>query len=971
MNPVLLKIFATALAFSQVTANPDAIKTQFDPAQDQAEVVSLLRAGCAHMRKAFGVEDINLDDLISTAMEDPKSVGGEIKAFRGLDFGDLVTAYREFCKNETVANSPVNIPEVIGFYNKAAADLPDHTRLKHMKLPGVSEVLDRTGKPFTEVYEPDHRRVWVPIADIPEVVQRAFVSAEDKRFFQHHGIDERGLIRAFIDNLAQPGRPQGGSTITQQVAKNLLVGDDVTYERKIREMIVAARLERTFTKSEILELYLNSIYLGRSSWGIEMAARSYFGKPARDLTLTEGAMLAGLTKGPSYFSPDRYPDRAHERLAYVLNRMREDAVIDAAQMQQALAATLQTVAFERVRRDSGFYFVDYLGREAKSQAGIESLTSGAYTVRSTIDPQLQRAVEASLQEGLARYELNSGRIRFQAPEANLGDTIRRAQAALKGAPPAQPLWQLALANARLPLYDVHWTPAIVLEPSGKRSETLQVGLVDGRTLPLTTYASSIRRKLKPYDVVLVRVEEARGKYGARAELRVRPQVQGAAIVLENKTGRILAMAGGFSYPLSQLNRVTQAQRQPGSAIKPLTYLAALQAGLQPNTLVQDEPITLPPIEASRYSRDSDYWSPKNYEGSGSGIVTLRRGLENSKNLVTAHLLDGGIEAEPADSLDRVCTLAKEAQIYTDCVRYYPFVLGAQPVRPIDLAGFYAAVANEGARPAPYAVESVEQNGLVIYRHDPKPPVRLASADRVSFYQLKTMLQGVLERGTARAAKDLAPYVGGKTGTSEDENDTWFAGFTNDVTVVVWVGYDNAEGRRTLGAGNTGARVSLPIFESIIRAAWQQGLPKVALAPPSPEARAHLAMLPIDVHSGELLPPGTRRAFTEYFRRDDRGAVADSQYSLISREEAGIGREPEESATVGSYPNDGSNYPGQVQPQWGYAQPQPQPYYGQRQYVPQQRGLFGFFAPGWQRDDAARAQPRRVDPDYFWQQRNQY
>jgi penicillin-binding protein 1A len=301
METLLVKIFATALALSQVTTTPDAVKTEFDRGKDQAQVAQLLQAGCTHMRKAFDIEDINLDDLISTAMDDPQAIG-ESKAFRGINFADLVTAYRQFCKKEKVTTPAVDLGDVIAFYNKAVADLPDHTKLKGLKLPGASVVLDRKGERFAEVFEENQRRVWVVLADIPEHVRNAFVAAEDKRFFQHKGIDERGLIRAFIGNLASSGRPQGGSTITQQIVKNLLVGEDLTYERKIREMIVASRVERTLTKPEILELYLNSVYLGRGSWGIELAARSYFGKSAKDLTVEEGALLAALTKGPNYFN---------------------------------------------------------------------------------------------------------------------------------------------------------------------------------------------------------------------------------------------------------------------------------------------------------------------------------------------------------------------------------------------------------------------------------------------------------------------------------------------------------------------------------------------------------------------------------------------------------------------------------------------------------------------------------------------
>src|SRR5215212_6849164 len=821
MNLVLVKLFATALTLSQVTTRPDAIRTDFDPVRDKPAVAQLLRDGCAHMKKAFDIEDINLDDLITTAMDDPQALTSNAKVLQGIEFKDLHAAYREFCKNEKVEGSAVDLGEVITYYVKAVADLPDHGKLKGMKLPGATLVLDGKGERFAEIYEPDHRRRWVPLGDVPAVIEKAFVAAEDKRFFQHKGVDERGVIRAFVGNFASPGRPQGGSTITQQVAKNLLVGDDVTYDRKMREMIVAARIERTLSKSEILELYLNSIYLGRASWGIEMAAQSYFGKPAKSLTLQEGALLAGLPKGPNYYSPDRWPERTQERLAYVLNRMKEDGVISADEMKRAMGDKPRLAALDRPRRDTGLHFVDYLNREAKTFAGIEGLTAGSYTVRSTVLPTLQRATETALQEGLARYELNTGRFQFQGAEANLAEAVRRIEAAPKGqgSAPAAPAWRQALESARLPLYDVHWPAAVVLNAGGKDGG-LRVGLADGRVAPLATWNAAIRRGLKPYDVVRVRVTESKGKAGPRADLRVRPVVQGAAVVLENRTGRILAMTGGFSYPLSQLNRVTQAHRQPGSTLKPVTYLAALNKGLQPNTLVLDAPVTLPPIGSGANARAKDYWTPKNYDGGASGIVTLRRALENSKNLVTARLLDGAIAKRPEDSLKRVCELATEAQLYAECEPYYPFVLGAQPVRVLDLAAFYAAIANEGARPSPYALEAVEQGDKTLYRHAPKAPVRLGSADGVSFYQIKTMLQGVLERGTAQQIKRLAPYAAGKTGTTENENDAWFAGFTNDVTVVVWVGHDNADGkRRTLGRGQTGAKVAAPIFASIVEAAW--------------------------------------------------------------------------------------------------------------------------------------------------------
>ena len=958
METILVKIFATALALSQVTTQPQAVKTHFDLVQDRVEVVQILRHGCAHMRQAFDIESINLDDLISTALNDPKAVGADIKAFHGINFADLNTAYHQFCKNESVANPVVDLGQVIEFFNNAAADLPDQTRLKGRKLPSMSVVLDGKGGNFADIFEPRNRRIWIPLATIPDVVQKAFVAAEDRRFFQHHGVDERGIIRAFIGNLADPGRPQGGSTITQQVVKNLLVGDDVTYERKIREMIVALRVENTLSKSEILELYLNSSYLGRGSWGVEMASRSYFGKSAKNLSLAEGAMIAGLLKGPGFFNPDRHPERAKERLAYVLGRMQEDGVISAEDKDRALAAAPKLVGFEQKRRDSGLHFIDFLGREAKSD-GVASLTAEPYTVHSTINATLQREAEAALQEGLARYETSSGRTQFRGPEANIGDAIQKLllskQDGATGTPGALPAWQQALQELRLPLSDVHWELAVILDRGGKRGNgMIRIGLRDGRVLPLSNVTAQVGRTVGLYDVVYVHVIEPKpaakpkgaprtaeaflpnaaavpAPAGGQAQLRVRPTVQGAALVLENKTGRILAMAGSFSYALSQLNRTSQTQRQPGSAMKPLTYLTALQSGLQPNTLVRDDPITLPPIgavggggrsilarEHGGTARAEDFWSPRNADNSSGGILTLRRGLENSVNVVTAHLLDGGISVQPEKSLDNVCATAVAAKIYRNCIRYYPFVLGAQPVRMIDLTAFYAAVANEGALPQPHTIDSIETDGHTVYQYPNAPLPFIGAADRTAFFQLKTMLQGVVARGTARAIGALSSYVAGKTGTTEDAVDGWFIGFTNDVTIAVWVGYDNGDRkRRSLGGGVTGARVALPIFEPILQAVWAQGIaPKAPLNGPSPEAKRHLVDLPIDYMSGTRINGGGGQAFVEHFRVEIDGKVNETQYQLVSREDPHASRNPEPETDPGWGRWGGRNAGPEAEQGWG-------------------------------------------------------
>ncbi len=1055
MDAILVKILATFLTLSLVTTRPDAIRTQFDPVRDQAEVTRIMRDGCAHMRKAFDVESLDIDDLIKTAMDDPDALSSDVKVLHGLKFDTLLSVYRKFCKNED--DAAMDLGDMIRFYNAAVADLPDPNRLKGARITEAGGILDTKGDRYADLTE-SNRRVWTPLRDIPVHVQKAFIAAEDRRFYEHKGIDERGLIRAMVSNLARPGRPQGGSTITQQVVKNLLVGDDVTYERKMREMIVATRLERTLSKGEILELYLNSIYLGRGAWGIELAAHNYFGKPASALTLQEGAMLAGLPKGPTYYGPDRHPDRAKERLAYVVGRMQEDGVPDAAAIDSAKVGLPQMVAYTQPPpRDSGYYFLDHVTREARSAAGIGTLAAAGITVRTTVHPDLQRVAEAALQEGLAQYEIRTGRTEWRGAETNLADAVRRIEASMpavvteaaaaasdpkpatrtsargtdagakqtrsnagklapgpgaagQGLPnvkpgtgssggvegplplsPAvapvakpKPAWQQALDATRLPLYDVHWSPAIVLS-NGSDRNGVRVGLLDGRVLPLSSATLAGRRGLNPYDVVFVKISDQKGKQ-ARVELRVRPTVQGAAVILDNKTGGILAMTGGFSYPASQLNRVTQTARQPGSSLKPFTYLAALSHGLQPNTLVRDQAVTLPPVGGvSSRTRDKDYWSPKNDDGGGGGITTLRRGLENSKNLVTANLLDGGIESEPSRSLARVCELTLEAKIYSECVPFYPFVLGAQPARLIDMAAFYAAIASEGRYAMPYSVLSVEQNGKVLYSHAPELKW-LDEGDRPSFFQLRTILQGVVARGTARAIGRLSPYVGGKTGTSDDENDAWFIGFTNDITIGVWVGYDNAEGkRRTLGGGQTGGRVAVPIFDQIVQAVWANYAPRMPLNPPSPEAKKELVAMQIDLNSGTPLHdrgPGAE-GFTEYFRLR-HGQVEQTQYALVSPDEVATTGVGDDEANLGDPAAGERSYSGGGPISGGYYPQRPtdifQNLFG---------GLFGqpqrpVYPPGTVQSPGSGQQygdlrsrnyedrrwlpPREVDPDVPWRDR---
>jgi penicillin-binding protein 1A len=723
-------------------------------------------------------------------------------------------------------------------YEHYSADLPDVDGLRNYQPPVMSRVYAGDSRLLAELAS--ERRIFVPVTAIPEIVKRAFISAEDQNFFTHRGIDPLAIARATAFNLSHAGqgrRPIGASTITQQVAKNMLLDNQMSFSRKAREAILALRIEQNLSKDRILELYLNEIYLGLGSYGVAAAAQSYFNKPLDKLTIAEAAFLAALPKAPNNLNPFKYPDVARTRRDYVLDRLTEDHVITPAQEVEAKSAPVVPSEFRRPSPIPGAdWFTEEVRRQLVTRFGQEATTRGGLMVRTSLDPALQVAAEKSLRDGLVTYDRKFGGWRGAVAHVTFApaDFETKWPAALneQPRPPGMlPAWRLAIvAGLSDSEAKIEW-----LTPNAERRAAVLA-------LPDTTWARPLREgKLGPTpkrmsdvvqvgDVVMIEppalpsgpVMPVKGKTPAptatplpsnRATLRQIPLVQGALVSLNPRSGRVLAMVGGWSYEQSQFNRATQANRQPGSSFKPMVYLTALEQGVSPSQRFLDAPIVVDTPEGR--------WRPGNYEGTFSGPTSLRVALEESMNLVTLRIAqqtgmqaiaDNAIAFHMVDSMPRVL----------------PAALGAVETTVLREAGAYASIAAGGREVIPSLIDSVQDpDGHVVMRSggmecaecsDPsKPPVisdgRAQIADPDSVFQLITMMQGVVQRGTGTmAGKGLNRPIAGKTGTSQDFADAWFTGFTPDLVTAVWVGYDNPA---SLGNGQTGGFVAAPIWHDFM------------------------------------------------------------------------------------------------------------------------------------------------------------
>ena len=736
--------------------------------------------------------------------------------------------------------------------------LPDHQQLAGYEPPTVTRLYAGDGRLLAEYAL--EKRVFVPVNAIPKRVVQAFLAAEDKNFLDHGGIDFRAVLRAALANLkgmSEKRRPEGGSTITQQVAKNFLLSSEVSIERKAKEAILAFRIERALTKERILELYLNEIYLGFGSYGVAAAALNYFNRSLDALTLAETAFLAALPKAPNNYHPIRKPRAATARRDWVIGRMLEEGFITAREAAEAVAAGIAIRRRDETEIVRADYFTEEVRREITHRYGEKALYEGGLAVLTTIDPALQEIAERVLRNGLLAYDRRHGWRGAIARIDPAGDWRRR----LAGIepPPALGAWNLAAvlevdaggAVLGIDTGDTGFVAAEALEWARPWRENQRLG-------PAVKRASDV---LSPGDVVAVEAV-AKGPAGAFA-LRQIPDVNGGLVALDPHTGRILAMAGGYSYAASEFNRVTQALRQAGSAFKPVVYTAALENGFTPSSVVLDGPIVID------QGPSLGKWKPANYTKKFYGPSTLRLGIEKSRNLMTIRLAR-------FIGMEKVADYARRLGVVDELPLVLSMALGAAETTLLRLTAAYAVLVNGGRRIEPTMIDRVQdRRGRTLFRHDRRacpgcaapawqgqrepeiPDVREQAISAAAAYQLVSMLQGVVRRGTgARIGRAIAKPLAGKTGTTNESFDAWFIGFAPDLAVGVYVGFDRP---RTLGRGETGSSVAVPIFRDFMAEALADR-PDIPFRVP-----AGVRLVRVDAATGLPARPGDNSVILEAFR----------------------------------------------------------------------------------------------------------
>ncbi|MDR2417228.1 MAG: penicillin-binding protein 1A [Holosporales bacterium] len=741
-----------------------------------------------------------------------------------------------------------------------ARGLPDHHELETYAPPLVSRVFATDGSLVAEYAL--EKRLFVPIGAIPDRLICAFLAAEDKNFFTHPGLDLLGIVRATIVNInhmSQHRRLVGASTITQQVAKNFLLGNKVSFARKIREAILAFRIEQALGKERILELYLNKIYLGMGSYGVASAAYAYFGKALEDLSVAECAYLAALAKGAEHYHPARYPFQAKTRRDWVVKRMQEEGWITTQQAEEATAEPLATISPQERAFTEADYFAEEIRRELIDRFSWEKLYTGGFVVQSTLVPALQKAAQEALRAGLRTYDRQHG---WRGPLMEDARTlswqeITEKYAANKGDLPLnlarvlevdkeEARIELQGRRGRIPLSELTWA-----------RKKLNTGLGPTITHP--------REALAPGNLIWV------GRTDNGYTLEQIPEVQGGLVVLDPRTGHVLALQGGYVFTTSQYNRVTQARRQSGSAIKPFIYLAGLMRGLTPATLFDDAPIEID-------LGPQGIWRPKNYGKRFFGKLPMRVGLEKSLNTLTLRV------AQKA-GIEKIAEVTEAFGIFDKMPHQLSMALGAGETTLLRLTTAYAMLANGGRKIAPSLISFVQDRyGRVILKNDHRvsnavhgsddahppllPDTRQEVADSQRVYQVISMLEGAVIRGTARAAQTLRTPIAVKTGTSNDSRDVWCVGFTPNIAVGVFLGFDTP---RCLGARATGGSLAVPIFVAFMKRILSSYAPTPFKVP------SGICFRRIDRMTGAIpLPGASKDTILEAFKEEESPSGAEEE-----------------------------------------------------------------------------------------------
>jgi penicillin-binding protein 1A len=701
-----------------------------------------------------------------------------------------------------------------GFVLAHAVRMPIVKSLEDYSPAVITRIYDRNSVPFAEYAI--QKRIVVTKRDISPHLVNAIVATEDADFYHHGGINPKAIIRALLKDAIAGKKKEGASTLTQQLAKQVFLTPEKSWRRKVNEALLAVDIEKNFTKDQIFELYANQMYLGHGAYGVEAASRLYFGKHAKDLTIPEAAMIAGLIRLPMYYSPITHPDHALARRNWVLHRLLEEHYVDVKQYQQALNTPIVLGTYREEAPKIGAYFSEEIRQyiERDPDFGVENLYQRGLKVYSTLDLRMQQAAESGLQAGLRRWDHRRG---FHKPQRNL---------VAEGIDPAtyrDPSW----SNEPYTIEKLY--PAVVMDV-GANTVTTRVGRDQIELTPASfawTQKKTMTGTLTRGDIVYVRLDEDSKTKQRTWKLDQLPQVQGAVVVLDTKSGEVRALVGGYDFALSKFNRAIQSRRQTGSSFKPFVYGAAFEKGLTPADTLFDAPIEIPV--------GNQIYAPKNYYGKYAGIVTIQRAVELSINVpaVKTYMMVGG---------DNVVSFARHLGITADLPKYPSLALGAAGVAPIEMTAAYNVFANQGVYAKPRFIRRItDQTDKVL--QEPLTELSEGTNPQIA-YELAHMLRGTVDRGTAYTAHVLPPPIAGKTGTTNGYTDAWFIGFTPEYTMAVWVGYDDPS--RSLGGGATGAEVALPIWIDIEK---RFDVMKLRTPRPDFDIPPGIVIAPMDLKSG--------------------------------------------------------------------------------------------------------------------------